>query len=113
MHAELGEAVCELRRRLQWSQEQLAQGLGKNGRRTHSITVSRWERGVDSPSPEKRTVLTRIAQRKGYEDLAIVLRAPISVWHERSRNGIAVESRSIQTNSSVPQPHVADAGIHR
>ena len=80
MHAEIGRAICELRRRLEWSQEQLAQAMTKNGEYTHPVTVSRWERGVDSPSPEKRMVLTRITHGKGHEDLADLFRAPISAW---------------------------------
>jgi transcriptional regulator with XRE-family HTH domain len=86
MHAELSGAICELRRRLEWSQEELAEAMAKHCRHTHPVTVSRWERGVDAPSPQKRAALARIAQRKSYEDLAKLFRAPISVWRLRSRN---------------------------
>ena len=80
MHIEIGHATCELRRRLEWSQEQLAEALTKYGEATHPVTVSRWERGVDSPSPEKRSVLGRIADRRDHADLAEVFRAPMSAW---------------------------------
>ena len=80
MHAEIGRASCELRRRLEWSQEQLAEAMTKGGQYTHPITVSRWERGVDSPCPEKRFMLAKIAQGKRQEDLADLFRAPMCAW---------------------------------
>jgi transcriptional regulator with XRE-family HTH domain len=80
MHAEIGKAVCELRRRLEWSQEQLAEALSKARQPTHPLTVSRWERGVEAPCPEKRSSLAKIATKAGHEDLAALFRAPMVAW---------------------------------
>ena len=80
MHAEIGRAICELRRRMEWSQEQLANAMTKNGQYTHPVTVSRLGTRIDSPSPEKRMILTRMTHSKGHEDLADLFRAPLSAW---------------------------------
>jgi len=84
MHVELGIAVCELRRRLEWSQTELARAIDKQGSKTKTtdyMTISRWERGIDSPSPAKRMALARIAAKRGHEDLAKRFRAPVVAWH--------------------------------
>ena len=77
--AELNRAVCELRKRLQWSQEQLGQAIGKYGKRGTSdhMTISRWERGMRAPSPAKLVMLARIATKYRYPDLAAIFRAPL------------------------------------
>ncbi len=80
--AELNRAVCELRKRLQWSQEQLGQAIGKigkYGRRGTSdhMTISRWERGLRAPSPAKLVMLARIATKHRHSDLAAIFRAPL------------------------------------
>jgi hypothetical protein len=80
MHAELSKAVCELRRRLEWSQAEIGQALSKYGQATHRFTVSRWERGLETPYPEKRAALAKIADSAGHEDLAAIFRAPIVAW---------------------------------
>jgi len=83
MHVELGIAVCELRRRLEWSQTQLAHAIDKHSGKTETtdyMTISRWERGIDSPSPAKRMALAKIAAKRGHEDLAKRFRAPIVAW---------------------------------
>src|ERR1017187_3819852 len=64
MHVELGRAVSALRRRLEWSQTELARAIDKQGRGakvTDYMTISRWERGIDSPSPAKRMALAKIS----------------------------------------------------
>ena len=77
--AELNRAVCELRKRLQWSQEQLGQAIGTYGKRRTSdhMTISRWERGMRAPSPAKLVMLARIATKYRYPDLATIFRAPL------------------------------------
>lgn len=77
--AELNRAVCELRKRLQWSQEQLGQAIGTYGKRRTSdhMTISRWERGMRAPSPAKLAMLARIAAKYRYPDLAAIFRAPL------------------------------------
>ena len=81
MHTGLGKAVNELRRRLEWSQEELARAIGKHdGQPTDHMTVSRWERGIDAPLPVKRMALGKIAAKHGHEELADVFRAATSAW---------------------------------
>ena len=81
MHAGLSSAVCELRRRLEWSQVELAHAIHKHGARTTDHgTVSRWERGVESPSPGHRTALAKIAEKHKQEGLADIFRASITCW---------------------------------
>jgi transcriptional regulator with XRE-family HTH domain len=80
MHAHIGRAVHELRRRLAWSQEELAAAISKHGQHTHASAVSRWERGVETPYPEKRSILAKIAAKDEHEDLAALFRAPIVAW---------------------------------
>jgi transcriptional regulator with XRE-family HTH domain len=83
MHAELGIAVRALRRRLEWSQTEMAQAIDKHGdkaKTTDYMTVSRWERGIDAPSPAKRMALAKIAAMRGHEDLAKRFRAPVVAW---------------------------------
>ena len=84
MHLELGWAVIELRRRQEWSQTELARAIDKQGhnrRATDYMTIGRWERGIDSPSPTKRMALAKIATKRGHEDLAKRFRAPVVAWH--------------------------------
>ncbi len=86
MHAWLGKAVNDLRRRQDWSQEELARAIDHyGGRVTDHVTVSRWERGIDAPSPVKRSALGKIAAKNGYEDLADIFRAGVSAWRLVSR----------------------------
>src|SRR5690242_8688922 len=80
MHAHIGNAVVELRRRLNWSQEDLADKMRKHGRPLHGPTVCKWEKGKDSPSPENRMVLAKLSTKEGHEDLAALFRAPIVAW---------------------------------
>lgn len=84
MHVELGRAVSALRRRLEWSQAELAHAIDKHGGKTSAtdyMTISRWERAIDSPSPTKRMALAKIAAKRGHEDLAKRFRAPVVAWH--------------------------------
>jgi transcriptional regulator with XRE-family HTH domain len=69
--------------RLEWSQTELARAIDKHGNKTKTtdyMTISRWERGIDSPSPAKRMALARIAAKHGHEDLAKRFRAPVVAW---------------------------------
>jgi hypothetical protein len=47
---------------------------------THPSTVSRWERGIETPHPEKPTALAKIASNARHEDLTARFRAPLSAW---------------------------------
>jgi transcriptional regulator with XRE-family HTH domain len=51
------EAIKRLRKRLQWSQERLARELGFS-----YSTVSRWERGLSTPSPAAERLFSELAQ---------------------------------------------------
>ena len=87
MHRGLSEAVIDLRARMEWSQEFLANEMCKVATRT-GIEISptrrcviRWESMETAPSSEHRMVLARIAARhKKTEDLAELFRAPVSAW---------------------------------
>ncbi len=50
------EAVKYIRKRLQWSQERLARELGLS-----YSTISRWERGLCTPSPVAQRLLGELA----------------------------------------------------
>lgn len=85
MHAELGRAVCELRRRLEWSQQEMAARIDKvmgraSGVSTQQPVISRWENGIDAPSQVHRAALAKIAEKHGHEDLAGIFRAPLVAW---------------------------------
>src|SRR5690349_13127565 len=86
MRQGLSRAVVDLRARMRWSQEQLAQELLRAAARANLdlaarvSTISEWENAGAAPSPEYRMLLARIAANKGHEDLAEIFRAPISVW---------------------------------
>ncbi len=80
MHAQIGKAILELRRRMDWSQEQLGMQIGKQGQPTHVNVIGRWERGAESPSPTKRCALAKLAAKHEHEDLAALFRAPIVAW---------------------------------
>lgn len=51
------EAIIDIRKRLQWSQERLARELGLS-----YSTISRWERGLSTPSPVAERLLGELAQ---------------------------------------------------
>ncbi len=51
------KAIKHVRKRLQWSQERLARELGLS-----YSTISRWERGLSTPSPVAERLLSEIAQ---------------------------------------------------
>ena len=82
MHLGLGRAVVDLRARLHWGQEDLADAMHKQDKTLtpDRITVSRWERGEHAPSETHRLALARIAAKHEYDDLVELFRAPISAW---------------------------------
>src|SRR6266498_1953197 len=87
MHRGLSEAVIDLRARMEWSQEHLANQMCKvaarNGVEINPTRrcVIRWEGMETAPSTEHRMVLARIAARhKKTADLAELFRAPVSAW---------------------------------
>jgi len=51
------EAVKHIRKRLQWSEERMARELGLS-----YSTISRWERGLCTPSPVAQRLLGELAQ---------------------------------------------------
>ena len=53
---------------------------GNKAKTTDYMTISRWERGIDSPSPAKRMALAKIAAKRGHEDLAALFHAPVVAW---------------------------------
>lgn len=87
MHRCLGRAVVELRARMRWGQEDLAQQISRHGGRAGLMLgpsvgmISRWEHGEQAPSPAYRMALARIAAKdKATEDLAELFRAPMISW---------------------------------
>jgi hypothetical protein len=49
--------------------------------------ISKWEHGIDGPSPSHRMALAKIAAKHGHTDLAAIFRAPIA-----RHNGQPLES---------------------
>lgn len=81
MHVGLSSAVCELRKRMEWSQAELAHAIDKHcARTTDPGTVSRWERGIESPSPAHRMALAKIAAKHKHDGLADIFRGSITAW---------------------------------
>ncbi len=87
MHRGLSAAIIDLRSRMEWSQEELANEIcrvaAKMGSpiRPDRKTVWRWEQMEFAPNGEHRMVLARIAARlPKTEDLAELFRAPVSAW---------------------------------
>lgn len=87
MHRGLSNAVIELRRRMNWGQEDLARQINRHGARPGSLLastkqmISGWENGEHAPSPVYRAALGRIAEKhEATEDLAAVFRAPTIAW---------------------------------
>lgn len=66
MHRIVGDAIAELRRHKNWSQEELAREISRHARRGTPAPlpdlISKWERGVRAPAPEYRAALARIAR---------------------------------------------------
>lgn len=91
MHRHVGRAITELRRTMNWSQEELAHEIRRH--RTGLIMqeptkdmVSKWEHGIKAPASEYRTALARIAAKdKATEDLAPIFLASIATWQVVSR----------------------------
>jgi len=83
MHECLSRAVVELRARLRWGQQDLADRIARRaarmglGIKPNQVCVSRWENCETAPSPQHRMVLARIASKNEHEDLANLFRAPL------------------------------------
>ncbi len=80
-------AVGALRQRIGWTQERLAAAVDKSlGRQrlTRHTTISKWEIGIDGPSPIHRMALAKIAAKQGHTDLASIFRAPVARANDRS-----------------------------
>lgn len=58
-----GADVWAARKRLGWTQEQLAEALGVTSR-----TVSAWERGENSPPPSVRFQLAELERENGRKE---------------------------------------------
>jgi transcriptional regulator with XRE-family HTH domain len=81
MHVGLSSVVCELRKRMGWSQVELAHAIDKHcARTTDHGTISRWERGIESPSPAHRRALAKIAEKHKHDGLADIFRASTISW---------------------------------
>jgi hypothetical protein len=82
----MSEAVRALRQRIGWTQEELSAALDKSLGRKGSggsvswqgTMISKWEHGIDGPSPSHRMALAKIAVKHGHTDLAAIFRAPIA-----------------------------------
>jgi len=83
-HRELGAAVVDLRLRMRWGQEDLAEQVKREALRARMKlepsqgTISRWEQRQQSPSPTYSMVLARLATRHGHDDLAERFRARVA-----------------------------------
>jgi len=76
-HAALRVAVRDLRKSIGWTQDDLAAALDKHlgkKRVTRQSTISKWEVGIDGPSPSHRMALAKIASKYEHEDLAAIFR---------------------------------------
>lgn len=76
-HQAMRLAVRSLRTRIGWTQDELAASLDKSlgkKRVTRQSTISKWELGIDAPSPTHRMVLAKIAAKYEHEDLAATFR---------------------------------------
>ncbi|HEX7970698.1 MAG TPA: hypothetical protein VF501_00505 [Thiobacillus sp.] len=87
MHRGLRKAVVDLRERMRWGQEDLANEITKVAAKMkipispNRRCVIRWEAGEAAPDPQHRAVLARIAARDPRtEDLAELFRAPLAHW---------------------------------
>jgi DNA-binding XRE family transcriptional regulator len=75
--AALRVAVRDLRKSIGWTQDDLAAALDKHlgkKRVTRQSTISKWEVGIDGPSPSHRMALAKIASKYEHEDLAAIFR---------------------------------------
>jgi len=83
MHVELGIAVVELRRRLEWSQTELAHAIDKHGTRRRRPTTWQLAGGNGASTHRRRPSewLWRRSRPSGHEDLAALFRAPVVAWH--------------------------------
>ena len=78
-HEAMRVAVRTLRKRIGWTQGKLAASVDKHlgqDRTTRQSTISKWETGIDAPSPRHRMALTRISAKYKHNDLAAVFRRP-------------------------------------
>lgn len=87
MHRGLRKAVLDLRERMRWGQEDLANEMTKVAARMRipitptQACVSRWESGHTAPNEQHRAVLAKIAARdERTKHLAELFRAPLSHW---------------------------------
>jgi transcriptional regulator with XRE-family HTH domain len=88
MHQTVGKAITELRRVMNWSQEELAHELDKHAKQKRTLQeptakmVSKWEAGTHSPAPEHRVTLARLAKgQKATEDLVPIFLASTTGWN--------------------------------
>ncbi len=83
-HTELANAICELRRRLNWSQTELARAIDKRLGHAKGATgfrvISDWERSIKSPNPDNRSALAQLALKQEWEDLAAIFTAGRESW---------------------------------
>lgn len=82
MRRHIGRTISALREHMRVGQAEFARALGKytEGRPPDQAQISRWERGEVLPSPAHRAALARLAEKHKKEELAEVLRAPVSAW---------------------------------
>jgi transcriptional regulator with XRE-family HTH domain len=93
MHRAVGRAITELRRTMNWSQEDLAREIRKHGtRHGHWMEappvdlISKWEHGFRAPDAEHRAALARIAaNEKSTEGLVPIFHASMATWNVVSK----------------------------
>jgi transcriptional regulator with XRE-family HTH domain len=73
----IGTAIRLLREHLSLSQPGLARMLGDD---TDPVSVSRWERGIAMPHPDKRETLAGIARKNKRSDLEATFLDPVQNW---------------------------------
>lgn len=75
---------------------ELAHGIDKHGaRKTDHGTISRWERGVESPSPGHRAALAKIAAKHKHDGLADIFRAPTIAWRLVARLKVDIGDENV------------------
>src|SRR5512138_3553334 len=85
MRQTIGDAIGELRRFHDWSQEELAREISRRARRGTPAPprqmISDWEHATHAPAPAHRIALARIAEsEKLTEDLAPLFLAGMESW---------------------------------
>lgn len=98
MRQTIGDAIGELRRFHNWSQEELAREISRRARRGTPAPprqmISEWEHGTHAPAPAYRIALARVAEsEKATEELAPLFLAGADSWKVVARVQLLDERR--------------------